>query len=71
MYIMYMLLAIFALIMGFLSIKYPKKMLEIGHIFTVKSGTEFTEFAIGKTIFGGVIAFFGGIILFIYAIASL
>ena len=57
--------------MGFLSIKYPKKMLEIGHIFTVKSGTEFTEFAIGKTVFGGVISLIGGIFLFIYAISNM
>ena len=59
---MYVLYAIFAIVFGILGIKYPKKMLEIGHIFTVKSG---------RTIFGGVISLFGGIILFIYAIANM
>ena len=68
---MFIPIAIFIIVFGILGIKYPKKMLEISHMFTAKSGTEFTEFAISRTIFGGVISLFSGIILFIYAIASI
>ena len=71
MYVLYAIFAVFAVVFGILGIKYPKKMLEISHFFTVKSGTEFTEFAISRTIFGGVISLFGGIIFFIYAIANM
>ena len=47
--------AAFFIFIGFLFIKYPRQALELGHAFTVKKGTEFTEFAIIGTRISGVL----------------
>lgn len=55
MQILYIILLVILIVIGVLMIRHPKKSLYYEHLFTVKRGTQYTEFAIARTILSGYI----------------